>query len=256
MHYLIEYTRRCIDADGALDKDNRDHDRRWFSCDQTYGGLFILRGELDAEGGAVVKSAIDALSTMSGPDDSRSGSQRRADALVELASRQLKSGDLPEVHGQRPHLTLTVGLETLRQDVGAPPADLGFAGPIHAETARRIACDSVRTDATVSGTGSATISALSVGRATRTIPAPIRSALGLRDKGCRFPGCDRPAGWTDGHHIKHWADGGETSLQNLVLLCRRHHRMVHERGWELRLDAEGAVTVEEPRGRPALVRRL
>ena len=252
MHYLIEFTRHQIDSDGALDKDNRAHDRRWFSCDQTYGGIFILRGELDAEGGAVVKSAIDALSGMSGPDDSRLGSQRRADALVELASRQLKSGNLPEVHGQRPHLTLTAGLETLRRDEGAPPADLGLAGPIHAETARRIACDSVRTDATVSGTGSA----LSVGRATRTIPAPIRSALGLRDKGCRFPGCDRPAGWTDGHHIKHWADGGEMSLQNLVLLCRLHHRMVHERGWVLRLDAEGAVTVDEPRGSPALVRRL
>lgn len=252
MHYLVAFTRHRLDADGALDKDNRDHDRRWFSCDQTYGGLFILRGELDAEGGAVVKSAIEALSAPAGSADERTGSQRRADALVDLASRALKSGKLPEAHGQRPHLTLTARIETLRRAEGAPPAELGIAGPIHAETARRIACDSVRTEATVSDTGSA----LSVGRAKRTIPAPIRTALGMRDKGCRFPGCDRPPEWTDGHHIRHWADGGETSLPNLVLLCRRHHRMVHERGWELRLDAAGEVTVEEPRGRPALVRRL
>jgi hypothetical protein len=252
MYQLVSFTRHRLDADGVLGKDNHAHDRRWFSCDQTFGGVFILRGELDAEGGAIVKSAIDALSASTGPNDERTGSQRRADALVDLASRQLKSGDLPDVHGQRPHLTLTASLETLRRQEGAPPAELGSAGPIHAETARRIACDSVRTETIVSETGDA----LSVGRASRTIPAPIRTALSLRDKGCRFPGCDRPPEWTDGHHIKHWADGGETSLQNLVLICRRHHRMVHERGWELRLDAEGAVTVEEPRGQPALVRRL
>ncbi len=251
MYHLVSFTRYRLDADGVLDRDNRAHDRRWFSCDETYG-VFVVRGELDTEGGAVLKSAIDALSAPSGPDDDRSGSQRRADALVELASRQLKGGNLPAVHGQRPHLTLTASLETLQRQEGAPPAELGNAGPIHPETARRIACDSVRTEATLSQQGNA----LSVGRATRTIPAPIRTALGLRDKGCRFPGCDRPLEWTDGHHIRHWADGGETSLQNLVLLCRRHHNMVHERGWGLQMDPEGAVTVAEPRGRPALVRRL
>jgi hypothetical protein len=252
MAQLVAFTRHRLDADGALDRDNHAHDRRWFACDQTYGGAFILRGELDAENGAVVKTALDALSRPSGPGDERTGSQRRADALVELASRQLKDGKLPGLHGQRPHLTITAGLDTLRRSDTAPPAELTGAGPIHAETARRIACDSVRTVVNTAGTGDA----LSVGRATRSIPAAIRTALGVRDKGCRFPGCDRPPGWTDGHHIKHWADGGETSMDNLVLLCRRHHRMVHERGWLLRLDPEGVVNVEEPRGRPAPVRRL
>jgi Domain of unknown function (DUF222)/HNH endonuclease len=255
MYYLATFTRHRLDADGALDKDNQAHDRRWFSCDQTFGGVFILRGELDAEGGALVKTALDALSSPSGPNDERNGSQRRADALVDLASRQLQSGNLSQAHGQRPHLTLTASLQTLQRQDGAPPAELKTAGPIHAETARRIACDSVRTSATVSDHHSDG-SALSVGRASRTIPAPIRTALGPRDKGCRFPGCDRPLEWTDGHHIRHWADGGETSLANLVLLCRRHHRMVHERGWELKLDAQGTVSVREPGGRPALVRRL
>jgi HNH endonuclease len=104
--------------------------------------------------------------------------------------------------------------------------------------------------------GSAADSTLSVGRATRTIPAAIRTALTLRDNGCRFPGCDRPPGWTDGHHIEHWADHGETEVPNLVSLCRRHHHMVHERGWSIRLEPDGRVTVAEPRGRPSLVRRL
>ncbi len=256
MWQLIAFTRHRLDADGVLDEDNKAHDRRWFACDQTYGGVFVLRGELDAESGAVLRTALDALCKPAGPGDERTGSQRRADALVDLASRQLKDGNLPAVHGQRPHLTITTTLQTLCRVEGTPPAELAGAGPIHAETARRIACDSVRTTVVTADAAEGSGSVLSVGRASRAIPAPIRAALVVRDKGCRVPGCDRPAGWTDGHHIKHWADGGETSLDNLVLLCRRHHRMVHERGWEIHLDADGAVTVQEPRGRPAPVRRL
>ncbi len=253
MWHLTAFTRHQLDSDGALDRENRDHDRRWFACDQSYGGVFVLRGELDAEGGAVVKTAIEALCTATGRDDERTGSQRRADALVDLASRQLKEGDVPAVHGQRPHLTVTASLDTLKRREDAPPAELAGAGPIHAETARRLACDSVRTDVTTTDDASRV---LSVGRARRTIPAAIRTALVVRDNGCRFPGCDRPAGWTDGHHIAHWADLGETELDNLVSLCRRHHRMVHERGWEICLEADGTVTVREPPGRPAPVRRL
>jgi HNH endonuclease len=86
---------------------------------------------------------------------------------------------------------------------------------------------------------------LSVGRATRTIPTHIRTALCLRDQGCRFPGCDRPPAWTDGHHIIHWADGGPTALDNLVSLCRRHHRSVHEEGWRIHMEA-GVPFVESP----------
>ncbi len=257
MHRLVAFTRYRLDADGALERDNHNHERRWFSCDQTYGGVFVLRGELDAEGGAIVKTALDGLSAPSGPSDKRTGSQRRADALVDIAARQLQSGDLPAVHGQRPHLTLTASLETLRGEELAPPAELGGAGPIHPETARRLACDSVCTLALVAGSVDASTAgaALSVGRATRTIPAPIRTAVALRDKGCRFPGCDRPPEWTDGHHIKHWARHGHTKLPNVVSLCRRHHRMVHERGWTIHMDADGTVEVDEPAGRPPLSRR-
>lgn len=232
MRYLTLLTRHRLDADGALEEDNRNHDRRWVACDQTYGGVFILRGELDAEGGAVVKTALDALSAPSGSDDVRTGSQRRADALVDIASRQLQIGGA-DIHGQRPHLTLTASIDTLQGQPGSEPADVGGIGPVHVETARRIACDSVRTLVTVAAVSdgpaaggaavqamapgtAASIRPLSAGRATRTIPPHIRTALALRDKGCRFPGCDRPPGWTDGHHIKHWADDGPTELANLV----------------------------------------
>ena len=86
---------------------------------------------------------------------------------------------------------------------------------------------------------------LAVAPRTRTIPAPLRTALSLRDKGCRFPGCDKPPAWTDGHHIIHWADDGPTELDNLVSLCRRHHRKVHEEGWSIHI-ADGLAVVEPP----------
>ncbi len=119
MSRLVAFTRYRLDADGALERDIRSHERRWVSCDQTFGGVFVLRGELDAEGGALVKTALDALSAPAGPGDERRGSQRRADALVDLAARQLQSGDLPTAHGQRPHLTVTVSLDALQRRDGA-----------------------------------------------------------------------------------------------------------------------------------------
>jgi Domain of unknown function (DUF222) len=196
MRTLTQATRLRLDPDGALADDNRVHERRWFECEQTYGGVFVLRGELDAEGGALVKTAIDALSHGMRRGETRSASQRRADALVELAATQLRCGDHRDVHGQRPHLTVTVSADTLA-GADAAPAELSGVGPIHPETARRIACDAVRTVVTVAPPAAEDAvwtalrpraNPLSVGRATRTIPAPIRTALRLRDQGCRFPG--------------------------------------------------------------------
>jgi len=254
MRYLALVTRMRLDADGALDQDNRNHERRWFACDQTFGGVFVLRGELDAEGGALLKTAINALSAPAGPDDQRTGSQRRADAIVDLASRHLQGTATASIHGQRPHLILTASLEALQGQPGAAPAELSGVGPVHAETARRIACDSVRRVVSIASSSAAPAHAgldsavrpLSVGRASRTIPPHIRTALRLRDNGCRFPGCDRPPEWTDGHHIKHWVDWGFTEVPNLVLLCRRHHRFVHERGWQVRLDDDGTPVITPP----------
>ena len=265
MRVLTQATRLRLDPDGVLADDNHAHERRWFECEETYDHVYVLRGELDAESGALVKTAIDALSHGLRCGELRSASQRRADALVELAAAQLRCGEHRDVHGQRPHLTLTVSAAALRSgaDADAQPAELRGVGPIHPETARRIACDAVRTVVTVApaGDGAASVSGvdrdrgdgfvsaratpLSVGRATRTVPAHIRTALHLRDQGCRFPGCDAPPAWTDGHHIIHWADGGPTELENLVSLCRRHHRAVHEQGWRIHI-ADGNAVVEPP----------
>ena len=253
MRTLTQATRLRLDPDGVLADANHAHERRWFECDQTYGGVFVLRGELDAEGGALLKTAIDALSHGMRRGETRSGSQRRADALVDLAALQLRAGDHRDVHGQRPHLTVTVSAETLRSGADAAPAELGGVGPIHPATARRIACDAARTLVTVASPADAAAvwapstreMPLSVGRATRTVPAHIRTALQLRDQGCRFPGCDRPPAWTDGHHVIHWSDGGPTELENLVSLCRPHHRAVHEQGWRIHI-ADGIAVVDPP----------
>jgi hypothetical protein len=267
MRRATEATRLRIDPDGVLADANHDHVQRWLDCDQTYGGVFILNGQFDAESGALLKTAIDALSHGLSSGDYRLPSQRRADAIVEMAATQLRCGEHRDVHGQRPHLSLTVSADTLRTDTRAAdavsedtlrvvaiaqPAELGGVGPIHPEIARRIACDAVRTVVTVAPTpddsswilGTPAVP-LSVGRATRTIPSSIRTALVLRDQGCRFPGCDRPPAWTDGHHIIHWADGGPTELDNLVSLCRSHHRQVHEEGWRIHI-ADGSAVVEPP----------
>jgi hypothetical protein len=265
MRSLTQHTRMRLDPDGVLADDNHAHEHRWLDCDQTYGGVWVFRGEFDAESGMLLKTAIDAVSQRTGPGDTRKGSQRRADGLFELATAQLRSGDHPDVHGQRPHLTLTVSAETLRAEAlqagaDAAPAELLGVGPIHPHSARRIACDAVRTVVTVApatesaassawadllGSSTRAVVPLSVGRATRTIPAHLRTALQLRDQGCRFPDCDRPPAWTDGHHIIHWADGGPTELDNLVSLCRRHHRAVHEQGWRISI-VDGIAVVEPP----------
>jgi hypothetical protein len=254
MRTLTQGARIRLDPDGVLADDERAHQRRWFNLDQSYEGEWFAQGRLDAEGGAVVKTFLDAFSVRTTPGDTRSASERRADALVDLATAQLRCGKPPGVHGQRPHLTVTVSAAALRTGADAGATVLSGVGPIHPATARRIACDAVKTEVTVAppAEGAAAwtavhgpVVALSVGRATRTIPVHIRTVLCLRDNGCRFPGCDRPPAWTDGHHIVHWADGGPTELDNLVSLCRRHHRAVHEQGWRIRM-ADGIPVVEPP----------
>ncbi len=218
-HYLI--------PDGALDETNGNYERRQLYLSQTMDGMFKLDGQLDAEGGAALKTALDALMTPPSADDDRNASQRRADALVDLAWRQMDAGTLPQVGGQKPHLLVTAELATLAAQPNSPAAELEWSQPVPAETARRIACDCELTpmlDGESHGS-------------RKVIPGWKRRLLIARDRGCRFVGCDMPSAWCDAHHIKHWADGGLDELWNLVLLCRRHHRMVHEGRAPLRLTA-------------------
>ena len=130
---------------------------------------------------------------------------------------------------------------TLRARPAAPAAELEHAGPIIDATVRRLACDASIDEVTVEDGGRP----LSVGRSRRTIPPAIRRALVIRDRGCRFPGCDRPPAWTDAHHVVHWLDGGETDIGNLALLCRSHHRFVHEGGWMM-TARDGVIETRAP----------
>ncbi len=269
---IARRVRLIADPDGAADRDARHHETRWLDVSTTIDGLVALTGLLDAESGAVFRTWLDAATPPPVDGDQRTGAQRRADALVDLARTALDSGHLPADGGQRPHVLITVDLATL-QDRSAVPGELAWAGPISPRTARRLGCDAATTRVLVAGPDApaggplpvppaeqlwAALPAalrgptqvLDVGRATRTIPPAIRKALVVRDQGCTFPGCDRPPPWCDAHHVKHWADGGETALSNLVLLCRRHHTVVHNQHWKIAVHDNGSVDFAAPPPRP------
>ena len=231
-----------MDPDSVLEESNESHERRFLSLSQTLDGVFYLNGRLDSEGGAILQTALNALGGPPTAEDRRTPKQRRADLLVELARQQLDGGNLPEVGGQRPHLAVTVSIATLANQPGSPAAELEWAQPIPAETARRLACDAAITPVFVGSESDQP----QAGQTSRSISGSQRRALVVRDKGCRFPGCDRPPDWTDAHHLQHWADGGKHVMDNLVLLCRRHHRKVHEEGWRLGITPDGEIAAVPP----------
>jgi hypothetical protein len=217
-----------VDQAAALAEANRAYSRRYLHISEPRDGLVHLEGLLDAEGGAVVKTALDAL--MPGPhnDDDRTAGQRRADALVDLARRPLSGSKLGSTGGMRPHLVITASVETLAGVPGAPAAEMQGVGPIANETVQRLACD-----ATVSWLLSKAEMEQETSHEHRKVPPSIRRALVARDKDCVFNGCHRPPNWCDGHHLKWWTRGGETKLENLALVCGRHHWKVHEEGWTI-----------------------
>jgi Domain of unknown function (DUF222) len=223
----------------ALQRQDRDAQlRRGFTMTGDGTGGVFLRGRLDAEAAAVVTAALDPLSAPgallpSGMLDERMAEARRADALVEVCRLALAGGQLPANGGDRPQLVVTVGYHPLRRELAAGSLDGG--GRLTPETVRRLACDAHILPALLDGAGVP----LDVGRGRRTIGGPLRRALVLRDQGCAFPGCDRPPRWCDGHHIRHWADGGPTCLHNAVLLCGRHHQLIHHDDWAVRIAADG-----------------
>jgi hypothetical protein len=277
--------RHIIDPDGQAGLDERHHEQRWLEVVATFRGTVAINGVLDAESGAVLLTALEALMGPPAPDDDRTGGERRADALVELARTGLDHATLPAVGGERPHLLVVTTIESLRGDPGAPPSELGWGGPIGSDSARRLACDPIvtrvvtgesdgllRTDRGLFGShrGKSAVQQgdfpvisqllldalppqlrgpcqpLDVGRAERLATSPMRKALLIRDRGCAAPGCLCPPGRLEAHHIVHWIDGGVTALDNLVLLCRRHHRFVHERGWQVALNGDGSIDFSPP----------
>src|SRR5207245_7742626 len=199
-----------IDAAAALAEANRAHERRYLHVSEPMDGLVRLDGLLDTEGGAILRTALNA-GMLPGKDDDRTPGQRRADALVDLCRR--KTGGSATGAGPRPHLVIRASLETLLGTPGASAGELEAGGSVPAETVRRLACDAALTRITGRGELEAEIS-----HASRSIPPSTRRAVEARDRRCVAGSCDRPPQWTDVHHLQHWTQGGPATLPNLVLL--------------------------------------
>jgi hypothetical protein len=239
---FCHHTRHAADPGGYVAQEVAGVEARSLTIKTGEGGMVWLRGVLDPEGAAVFRTAVEPHARRNGADDDRSRERRLGDAVVELARRSLDNSLVPQRGTTRPHLQVTTTLETLLQHAGAPAADLEFSLPISAKAVERLACDCSVTRILL-GADSAVID---VGRSKRVITPAQAKALNLRDKGCRFPGCDRPATWTSGHHIVHWIRGGPSDLSNLVLLCHRHHWMVHEGNWQLIKTDDGKFLAIPP----------
>ncbi|MGH3845266.1 MAG: DUF222 domain-containing protein [Pseudonocardiaceae bacterium] len=216
-----------LDQDGRRPHDTPETKRRLSFRDRDGG--YELAGWLDREAAEILRCALSPLAAPRPATDNevdlRDAPQRDADALVELAARALAEGDLPSEGGERPQVVVTVSLPVLQGRIGT--ASLGLGGPINADIARRIACDS----AVIPVVLGARSEPLDIGRASRTVPPAIRRAVILRDRGCAFPGCSVPARWCEIHYIVHWVGGGVTSLGNCIALCGRHHRLIHHSHW-------------------------
>ena len=228
---------KMASRDGELAAEEVRHRSRTFSVAIDADGMYVVRGRLEPEVGAMLMRAIEAASdALYRGEDAEArprNRQRRADAAGLVAERALVAGFGGESgsRAERYQVVVHTDAATLaeRGETGRSELD---GVRVCAETSRRMACDAARV-----AMGHRDGEVVSVGRRTRIVPPHIRRALEERDRGCRYPGC--ASRFTEAHHVKHWADGGETSLANTVLLCRRHHRLVHEGGTRMALDRDG-----------------
>ena len=241
--------KRLQDAEVA-DAQYRD---RELSHYYDHDGCLVIKARMPAEQGAVIIKALemamdkdflgagDAVgaassrekSGLEGPPTPSPIAARRADALANIAETYMNNDENSGSTADRYQVVVHVTAETSEIENGPH---------VTAVTSRRISCDStiVRIQEDENG------EPLSIGRRSRSIPPPMRRALRIRDGGCRFPGCTNTR-FVDGHHIRHWSDGGETSLDNLVLLCRHHHHLVHEGGFACEKSADGEVYFKDQR---------
>ena len=249
-----------------VDRERERHESRTLSVFPDPEGMYVVQGRLTPEQGALLMRAVEAASDalfrekgipadVSAETSSEDAARRRADALALVAERSLAAGfgdDAPisGTKAERYQVVLHVDEETLKSGGdGLGPSELEDGTRVSAETSRRLSCDASVVPIEHAANGSI----LSVGRKTRTIPPALRRALDSRDGGCRFPGCGLR--FTDAHHVQHWADGGETRLDNLLLLCAHHHRLVHEEDWRIEWWAEGNPAFVDPRGQVHLSHR-
>lgn len=236
----------------------------WYYTDD---GMFVIHARLPCEAGEMVMKALEAaaedlvadrtpsedekktaaflphVSAETWANAEHPAGARRSDALCHLAEQFLAQGAVACKQADRHQIMVHVERETLRADGESRRCEFERGHPLAVETARRLACDASRVDIEEDEVGQV----LNIGRKTRTVPPAIRRVLEARDRGCRFPGCTQHR-YVDAHHIRHWANGGETSLRNLVLLCRYHHRLLHESGFALELRDDGKLLFFRPDG--------
>jgi hypothetical protein len=242
---------RRVDRLAEMEHEERRQATRSLTAYTDEDGMVVVRGRLTPEAGAALLRALDAAGEKlyadrrgqrGAADDDSTAEQRRADALGLVAESALADGLDPGTRGDRYQVVVHVDAEALpaRSERGGSALEDGQH--ISAETSRRLACDAAKVVMTHARDGSI----LDVGRRTRTVPPALRRALAHRDGGCRFPGCGLKL--CDAHHVEHWADGGATKLENMIQLCRRHHRAVHEEGFTVELLAGGEARFRRPTG--------
>src|SRR5438034_4293529 len=252
---------RRVDRLAEAKETARRHTSRALHVYQDEDGMVVIRGRLAPEVGAALIQALTAArealyhkahaqhvpAGTSGADVSTEPPtmpQQQADALALIAETALRHGIDPGAPGERYQVVVHVDAPVLA-DVEAPGQSVLEDGAhVSAETSQRLACDASRVMMRHDPDGRI----LEVGARTRTIPPALRRALHHRDRGCRFPGCGLRFG--QGHHIRHWAHGGPTTLSNHALLCRRHHRAVHEEGYQLDRQPDGDLRFRRPDRRP------
>ncbi len=251
---------RCVDRRAEARETKHRHTSRALRVYQDEDGMVVVRGRLEPEVGALVLQALaaareslyqrarerDRASTGFGnvSAETPTVTQQRADALALLAETARHHGLDPGAPGERYQVVVHVDAPVLADPEQPGQSVLEGGTHVSAETSQRLACDASRVVMRHDGEGRL----LEVGARTRTIPPALRRALHHRDQGCRFPGCGLR--FTQGHHLRHWAHGGPTTLSNLTLLCRRHHRAVHEEGYQVARLPDGTLQFRRPNGHP------
>jgi hypothetical protein len=245
---------RRVDRIAEASEARRQHVCRGLHVYPDEDGMYRVRGRLEPEVGALLVQALTAareklnrqpcVQTFDtrATEDPPTMEQQQADALALLAETALHHGMDPGSAGDRYQVVVHVDAPALTDPDQPGQSVLEEGTRVSAETSRRLACDASRVVMQHARDGRV----VEVAVKTRTIPPALRRALQHRDRGCRFPGCGVRFG--QGHHIEHWANGGPTMLSNLVLLCRRHHRAVHEEGYRIERDSSGELRFRRPNG--------
>jgi hypothetical protein len=241
---------RRMDRKAEAQEAARHHTSRALHVYQDEDGAVRIRGRLAPEVGAVLLKALEAARESlyqrrrdEAPDsEPPTMEQQQADALALLAETALHQGIDPGAPGERYQVVVHVDAAVLVDADQAGQSVLEGGMRVPAGMSQRLACDATRVVMRHDGGGRV----IEVGARTRTIPPALRRALQHRDQGCRFPGCGVRFG--QGHHIRHWAHGGPTTLSNLTMLCRRHHRAVHEEGYQVERQPDGELQFRRPNG--------